>query len=303
MHCKNPFRVYKKYTLNSQPSRGEWFNDVGCGKCTWCRMQRRKEWSIRIAHENDYYKDAHFLTLTYSDENLPDNSYGYPTLRKKHLQTFYKRLRKKLKVKIKHYSAGEYGEDYGRPHYHSIIMGNPNTTLYGSNWLDDKGKKKLGTIKIGTVTTDSIMYVTKYVSKKIYGEMAEKHYHGREKEFQIQSQGLGFRHLQEHMDEIISNNYVRYRGKKQAIPRYYQKKILETGSRRQVNEFLKNRIDKKFIREGDEMLEIFEATPDLIRNPQLRLVIEEDRIRKAKQMDLNLKSHQKIKKERKKTWI
>ncbi len=73
------------------------------------------------------------MTLTYDDEHLPINDYvdsdgvihGKPTLRKRDVQLFLKRLRKNYKYDnhIKYFCCGEYGGKTFRPHYHLIIFG------------------------------------------------------------------------------------------------------------------------------------------------------------------------------------
>ena len=65
-----------------------------------------------------------FLTLTYADEHLPPNG----SLVVADLQKFIKRLRKHYAkrnngIKLRYYACGEYGDRYGRPHYHAIICG------------------------------------------------------------------------------------------------------------------------------------------------------------------------------------
>ena len=92
--------------------------ELQCGKCIACRIAKSNEWGTRIYHELDYYPESCFLTLTYDEEHLPDD-YG---LHKKHLQDFFKRLRKNTGKKIKYYAVGEYGENYDRPHYHCIML-------------------------------------------------------------------------------------------------------------------------------------------------------------------------------------
>ena len=57
-----------------------------------CRIQKRKEWSLRILHEAEEYNDNIFITLTYDDNHIPDSE----SLRKTDLQKFYKRLRRDL---------------------------------------------------------------------------------------------------------------------------------------------------------------------------------------------------------------
>lgn len=94
--------------------------NVPCGKCMACRIARSREWTTRLIHELSYWDKASFVTLTYDNEHLPsDNS-----LSVRHWQLFMKRLRKQVEpLKIKYFASGEYGDKFGRPHYHAIIFG------------------------------------------------------------------------------------------------------------------------------------------------------------------------------------
>ena len=83
---------------------------------------------------------AYFITLTYNDESLPRTKEGYPTLLKKQVQDYIKRLRnahvaylKKEQRKvhneykitgkpIRYYAVGEYGSQTRRPHYHILLF-------------------------------------------------------------------------------------------------------------------------------------------------------------------------------------
>ena len=113
---KDPRYSYKKYML------------VPCGKCVNCKLNYAKMWSIRIMHELKDWDSACFLTLTYDEEHLPKDG----SLDKQDLQKFFKRLRFNLGGrKIKYFACGEYGEQYGRPHYHIIVFG-----LNGQTELD-----------------------------------------------------------------------------------------------------------------------------------------------------------------------
>ena len=44
-----------------------------CGQCSGCRAGRAKEWSIRCAHEAKMHDRNCFLTLTYDDQNVPQD--------------------------------------------------------------------------------------------------------------------------------------------------------------------------------------------------------------------------------------
>ena len=72
----------------------QFFNgsQVPCGRCQACRVNKTKEWSVRLLHESEYWPTALFLTLTYNDDSLPE----FKSLVKDHLVLFYKRLRKQL---------------------------------------------------------------------------------------------------------------------------------------------------------------------------------------------------------------
>ena len=75
-------------------------------------MLRKSEWAMRMTHELLYWDHATFITLTYDDHNLPMSEVNkyWPTLRKKDLQDYIKRIRKEIyPKKIKYYMCGEYG--------------------------------------------------------------------------------------------------------------------------------------------------------------------------------------------------
>ena len=91
-----------------------------CGTCIGCRLDYSKDWAVRICHEAQLNDDNEFVTLTFNDENLPENQ----SVNKKDLELFIKRLRSRLYPKtIRYYACGEYGENFARPHYHVIIFG------------------------------------------------------------------------------------------------------------------------------------------------------------------------------------
>lgn len=118
-----------------------------------------------------------FITLTYNDEYLPfDSKFGKPTLCKKDLQDFMKRLRKSLEpLKVRYFACGEYGSKGSRPHYHLILFGyKPSdfvylkTTakgeiIYRSSWLEKLWL--FGFSSVGDVTVDSAKYCAKYLQK------------------------------------------------------------------------------------------------------------------------------------------
>lgn len=130
------------------------------------------------------HQDNSYITLTYSDEHLPEND----TLVKKHHQDFLKRLRKKFHgQKILYYMCGEYGDPdkTERPHYHFILFNLhfPDRTfwtlrngyrVYRSATLEKLWTK--GNSEIGSVTFNSAGYVARYVLKKQNGDLGKKLY-------------------------------------------------------------------------------------------------------------------------------
>lgn len=161
---------------------------VPCGKCLPCQKKRRSDWSLRLEHEYLFSDSALFITLTYNEASLPRTKEGYPTLHKKHVQDYIKRLRykhvqyvsKQLKVSKKHvknvskpiryYAVGEYGSKTRRPHYHMILFNYDiaNLAPITNQWKSTDTQITMGHVDVGTVTGASINYVTKYMFKDFY---------------------------------------------------------------------------------------------------------------------------------------
>lgn len=216
-----------------------------CGKCIACRIAKSREWAFRLTAELPYWKHAVFVTLTYDDKFLPEGN----TLRKEHLQLFFKRLRKNSHIKLKYYACGEYGsnegrrssrgvwippKDYGtglgRPHYHAIIFGLGQLQSHKEfiknswrfcDWSIFNEKKAFG-----NVTYDSCRYVTDYIFKKYSGELAKEVYEskGVEVPFKLSSTGLGLRFCLDNGDNIRANG-ITSRGVTIATPRYFVDKL------------------------------------------------------------------------------
>lgn len=161
-------------------TRGYYFQPVPCGHCADCRADYAREWSNRCLLElDDNGGFGCFLTLTYNDFNLPLDDDG-PTLRKRDLQLFMKRLRWSFSDKrIRFFACGEYGSHTQRPHYHVILFGlglsdfgdcivKKHNKLGHPLWISDR----LSTIwpygyhLIGSVTKESCDYVARYTIKK-----------------------------------------------------------------------------------------------------------------------------------------
>lgn len=195
---------------------------VPCGHCMACRIKKTKEWTIRLQMELKGWKDAVFATLQYNEDNVPTTNCGKLYLNKVDLQNFFKRLRKNNpERKVKYYASGEYGDRFGRPHFHAIIFG------YGANkddqeLLDDAWQYR-GHIFLEPVCGSNISYVCGYTKKKIYYDHLDKwkEYGCLPSPFSVQSQGLGKDYALEHMEEFKDKLSIRYRGRNASIPRYF----------------------------------------------------------------------------------
>ena len=227
---------------------------IACGKCIGCRLERSKEWASRCVHESRLWDSNYFLTLTYDDAHLPKNLSLVP----KHLQDFWKRLRKwvfsptglgRVPEKeliegkncvvngIRYYAAGEYGDSTARPHYHAIVFNLeiPDLIPYkrsfdGSQlWISNILTQLWGHgfVVIGSVTFETCAYVARYVTKKIYGLDAPEHYGDREPEFSRSSNrpGIGANWFMDYPEEVARNGFVLINGHKNPVPRYYLKKL------------------------------------------------------------------------------
>lgn len=199
-----------------------------CGQCRFCRTMRSNMWAMRMVHEKESWEDACFITLTYEDRYLPENG----DLDKRAFQLFIKRLRKEIEPsRIRYFGCGEYGETYGRPHYHAIIFGlgfNVETKrLLVKCW-------PFGFVKVKAFSKGGAKYVTKYVTKAPLGRSKlDKLNWPRATEFQVQSKGLGLSWFIQNI-EIIGKRGILNRGRQVPMPRYYVIKGKEEGMPDQV---------------------------------------------------------------------
>ncbi|AXH73031.1 MAG: replication initiator protein [Microviridae sp.] len=204
---------------------------VPCGKCIGCRLERSRQWAARCMHEASLHPFNCFLTLTYDDDHMPPGQ----TLVKKHMQDFFKRLRKSIHPhKISHFYCGEYGDQTKRPHYHALLFGYdfPDKRIYKkaaqgylfrSDTLDSLWS--FGLCSIGSLTFESAAYVARYSLKKINGEPAAQHYQGRVPEFLGMSTrpAIGLRWIQKWHADTYPSDTVVTRGHETKPPAYYDK--------------------------------------------------------------------------------
>jgi hypothetical protein len=119
-------------------------------------LSRAREWALRCQLEHRQHDKSCFVTLTYDDHHLP------PTLKKRDLSLWVKRLRERLRSDglVRFFAAGEYGERTHRPHYHALLFGTDSASAIKDSW-------PFGFVDVGKLTPGSIAYVAGYCSKKV----------------------------------------------------------------------------------------------------------------------------------------
>lgn len=240
MSCTNPVGIAKK---DGSPTKRP------CGTCIDCRLEYARQWAVRCTHEAQMYDENSFLTLTYNDDNLPDNG----SVKKEELQKFMKRLRKEIEPKkVRFFASGEYGKNpitgkINRPHYHICLFNYdfPNKEifqakcrkqghadlLYISPMLSRLWQKGFHTI--GEVNFKSAGYTARYITKKHMGRLSEFVYDGIEPEFALMSRGqkkggkggIGKPWIDKYWNDCYPKDYVTINGKRHKPPKYYDSQL------------------------------------------------------------------------------
>lgn len=220
-----------------------------CGGCIGCRLARSRAWAVRCMNEASLYTNNSYVTLTYSDQNLPEHG----QLVYRDFQLFLKRLRKAFshrdemknfwRLPIRFFMCGEYGDNNARPHFHACLfnvsfpdmeylrMSPSGQKLFRSPLLESLWPQ--GFSSVGTVTFESAAYVARYICKKITGKDAELHY-GRISmatgeifemvpEFCQMSlkPGIGREWIKRFKDEVLVRDAVIVNGSPVSVPKYY----------------------------------------------------------------------------------
>lgn len=252
--CYTPIKASKDAEGNIKFNGKDSFTDLylPCGQCMGCRLNHAETWAIRMTHEAQLHEQNCFITLTYSDENLPENG----SLQYDDVTKFLKRLRKlldKTKVKIKYYRVGEYGEKLSRPHYHIILFGfdfSAKLRYRGQensyeHWRTKDGNKYyvssllnqlwgVGHAELGEVNYQTCLYVSKYITKKINGPAAETHYTRctetgelvsvePEKASMSRREAIGKNWLEQYWKDIYPHDHCVVNNKVLKVPKYYDK--------------------------------------------------------------------------------
>lgn len=247
----DPFDVYSYGHFD----RIDDFIEIPCGKCIDCRLQYARQWADRCMYECKYYdeNEVWFLTLTYDEDHLETvDDFLYGTLNKRHLQLFFKLLRRECSRKgysdkIRYFACGEYGTTTHRPHYHVILYGLDLMRLGFENWIPSHSGHvqwrspflekiwKNGLITVSKVSWDTCAYTARYVLKKATTDYDERIMNslGYQPEFVTMSRrpGIGRQYLEDHIQDIYEFDEIILSspdgGRKTKPPRYYDR-LLES---------------------------------------------------------------------------
>jgi len=242
--CFTPISILPKIKNHNglaQKSESDIKITVPCGQCIGCRMNRAEGWASRMMHEASLHEHNSFLTLTYSDDNLPPNG----SLAPDDITLFFKRLRKSLGgKKILYYYCGEYGENLSRPHYHLALFNHdfhsdrlPHRESQSGTIYRSPSLEKLwpyGYSEIGNLEYDSARYVAGYIQKKITGSKAPDHYTTLNHEGEIlpihpeyarmsRRPAIGLNWLEKYSSDIYNYDICTVGTKQLRPPPYYDK--------------------------------------------------------------------------------
>lgn len=195
---------------------------VPCRKCEECVSIRKSQWCFRALAEAEHAFNSVFLTLTYSDDCLPDGA----NVCLRDVQLFFKRMRKNISLwypdfdtdsqtgyPLKYFCCSEYGSKKQRPHYHMILWNCPMSSgEIERTW-------KLGFIKVKPCIEPTVQYTLKYFACKDFAP------EGRVQNFCVMSKNIGREWLSDNL--YYDKTYVTMPGKnyKIPIPPYYRDRL------------------------------------------------------------------------------
>lgn len=247
MACLHPMIGYRSKTPNENGRYPILFTPNGaysdmryripCGKCVGCRLEYSRQWAIRCIHEAKMHDEKCFITLTYSDDKLPEDY----NLRPKDMVDFIKRLRKSLTDrKIRYFQCGEYGETTYRPHHHMILYGhefkdlkllskNRGNPLFESAELESIWQN--GFCSIGEVNFQTAAYVARYVLKKSLNPDVDSDF---VEPYVTMSRrpGIGMPYYEKYGKDVYNTDSVVVRGREMRPPKFYDTKFYESDPER-----------------------------------------------------------------------
>lgn len=162
---------------------------------------------------------------------------GVLTLHKPDIQKYLKRVKRATKIHTtqspywtnqdpcKYFMASEYGDNFGRPHYHIIWINlAPEIANRALTYWHDDNNIPLGDIDNQTVDHGAIRYVCSYIKDKDH-PLSDRL--GRQRVFSSMSKGIGMEYVNRAGKSAFlrADTYVNSNGYKSSMPKYYKNKI------------------------------------------------------------------------------
>jgi hypothetical protein len=246
----------------------------GCGQCLHCRINRSRQWKWRQFMEASTHAENCFLTLTYSDDQIPTDRMLNPRA----LRLFINRLRYYTHPGVRFYGVGEYGPQTRRPHYHCSVFGVSGHTVVTSSRKERSLAETLtkawpaGFVHIGDFNHVTAEYVSGYITKKLTDR--KEGFEPAQPEFARMSNrpGIGATYMPllarrlldtpQHWDSGDVPSELRLGGRKASLGRYLLNRLRkEVGF---TDDYIKELRACKSAETALDLLALFEATPNAL---------------------------------------
>lgn len=160
-----------------------------CGQCLNCRINDTRSWYVRSFFEVKKLERPYqyFLTLTYNEENYPDDA----LCKKDDLKKFLNNLNTSFGLRLRYFATSDYGNITNRAHYHAILLSTKKISASQCERIWNKGF-----ITLKKLTKTRIKYCLRYTVKKRpfdgsldgwfrliskgWGDNAVEYYHGQD---------------------------------------------------------------------------------------------------------------------------
>lgn len=295
MRCSRPIVGYQTFDgavfFQERRGQGDYARtlQIACGQCWMCRLERSRQWAVRIMHEASLHDVNSFVTFTYKVVP-PNGSLRYEDYqrfqkrlgqhlrreRARSLGVYIKDLPRELRRGVRFYMCGEYGEENFRPHYHACLFGFDPADKY--QWRKSKAGFPLyrsalleklwphGSVEVGALTFESAAYVARYVMKKITGDAAPGWYnvidpdtgevYERAPEFTQMSlkPGIGAQWIDKFRADVYPHGKVVMRGREMMPPKYYE--------RRHIKEFPEAAAELELLRLPEAKAAFADSSPE-----------------------------------------
>lgn len=281
--------------------------DIPCGKCELCAVDMRYSKALRIMLEAESWPGrSYFITLTFDNENLGDGELNHDewaqfmkNFRQKFCQAKYckikdrggKRHGREYSVtfkKIKQVMAGEYGDKFGRKHFHGIIFNHSFTDIEFTGRYSEKGNPiytspslrdcwQKGAVQVAPLEFDLALYIAAYVTDKV--DQPDVNHGRRKKQYGRFGVGIGLEWIKKYWHDVLVSGRVKTLEREFPAPRYFLKKIEEMQPEayeryRKKNWLNKLELKETLIEKGDGFLRRAKVKGEIFKHTRMKRSID-----------------------------